>query len=93
MPDIEIVAGRDVRGDALVELQGLLRTCSPGFLAERTYYKQVPPNHGEDYEPPDTLRILYVVRLILQRMHLHSSAGSTERPSWRSLQDIGNKGL
>jgi N-acetylglutamate synthase-like GNAT family acetyltransferase len=42
MPDIEIVADWDVRGHALVELQGLLRTCFPGFLAERTYYKQLP---------------------------------------------------
>jgi predicted N-acetyltransferase YhbS len=36
------MADRDVRGAWLTELQGLLSTCFPEFLAERTYYKQVP---------------------------------------------------
>jgi hypothetical protein len=42
MPDLEIMADRDVRWARLTELQGLLRTCFPEFLAEQTYYKQVP---------------------------------------------------
>ena len=42
MPDLEIMADRDVRGARLTELRGLLSTCFPEFLAERTYYKHVP---------------------------------------------------